>query len=394
VNAPLGTGPLRGLRVIEMAALGPTPFAAMVMADMGAEVVRIDRPDAARSAAPPPNMGRGRRSVALDLKRPEATETLLEMIDEADVLVEGFRPGVMERLGLGPHVCLDRNRELVYGRMTGWGQAGPLAEVAGHDINYISIAGVLGAIGGAAGPVVPLNVVGDFGGGGMLLLVGVLMALFERSRSGRGQVVDAAMVDGASLLATLIHEFISNGSWSTARPGANLLDGGAPHYSVYETADGGHVAVGALEPQFFEELIRTLGIDFDCAAQNDPASWPALRASLEDAFRHKTRDEWTRLFDSADACVTPVLRLDEAPGHPQALSRRSYVRVDGRVEPGPAPLFSRTPGRVRGGSSYPGADTSSVLREWGVASERVRELLQKGAAVERLKPDREPQGAS
>jgi alpha-methylacyl-CoA racemase len=387
VNAPVTTGPLAGLRVIEMAGIGPAPFAAMVMADMGADVLRVERPSAARGGQLAAHMGRGRRSVALDLKHPAAAATLLDMIGAADVLIEGFRPGVMERFGLGPEVCLARNGALVYGRITGWGQDGPLAQTAGHDINYIAIAGVLGSIGTSERPVVPVNLVGDFGGGGMLLLAGVMMALFERSRSGRGQVVDAAMVDGAGLLATLIHELVAEGAWSPARRGGNLLDGGAPFYAVYETSDHRYVAVGALEPQFFAELIRVLGVDFDVAAQHDPASWPELRRLLTETFGSHTRDEWTHLFEGTDACVSPVLDLAEATVHAQAVARRSYVDLDGHLTPGPAPAFSRTPGAVVA-REIPGEDdTAAALRDWGVSTERIAQLLASGAAVQRARAE-------
>jgi alpha-methylacyl-CoA racemase len=379
-----GRGPLAGLKVLEFGAIGPSPFAAMVMADMGADVVRVDRADVARGPkAEAPHMARGRRSIAVDLKCAEGVQVALEAADRADVLIEGFRPGVMERLGLGPDVCIPRNPALVYGRMTGWGQLGPAARDAGHDINYISIAGVLGAMGPAgAPPTVPLNLVGDFGGGGMLLLAGVLMALFERASSGRGQVVDAAMVDGASLLMTLIHEFRAEGRWLAAR-GDNLLDGGAPFYDTYETADGRYMAVGALEPQFFAELVGVLGIEFDLAHQDDPAAWPGLREQLRDAFKRRTRAEWERIFDGTDACVSPVLTLDEASSSRYAAERDAFVDVDGRTEPAPAPRFSRTPAAVERGSSVAGADTEDVLRDWDVDQTAIERLISAGAVVQR-----------
>jgi alpha-methylacyl-CoA racemase len=375
-------GPLRHIRVVEMGAIGPTPFAAMMLADMGAEVIRVDRAAAARSSSERPHMARGRRSIALDLKQEAGVALLLQMVAEADVLIEGFRPGVMERLGVGPEECAERNPTLVYGRMTGWGQRGPHATEAGHDINYISLAGVLGSIGRpGTGPVVPLNLVGDFGGGGMLLLAGVLMALVERSGSGRGQVVDAAMVDGAGILMTLIHEFAAEGNWS-AGLGSNLLDGGAPYYDVYETSDGRHMAVGALEPQFFAKLIEVLGIEFAPEAQEDRSAWPRLRSALAAAFSQRTRDEWTEAFSGVDACVSPVLDLSEAATHPQAVARGSYVEVDGRVMPAPAPLFSRTPGALDGGSRRAGDDTEQILAELGMDQARVADLLRSGVAVQ------------
>ena len=377
-------GPLARLKVLELGAIGPAPFAAMVMADMGADVIRVDRADAARDpAAGPPHMARGRRSIALDLKQREGVDVALEAADRADVLIEGFRPGVMERLGLGPDVCLARNPALVYGRMTGWGQTGPAARAAGHDVNYISTAGVLGALGPAgAPPTVPLNLVGDFGGGGMLLVGGVLMALYERASSGRGQVVDAAMVDGASLLMTLIHEFRAEGAWPAAR-GQNLLDGGAPFYATYETGDGRHVAVGALEPQFFAELVDVLEVDFDPARQNDRAAWPSLRRLLTDAFKRRTRDEWEQLFEGTDACVSPVLGIDEAASSRHALERAAFVEVDDRSEPAPAPRFSRTPGSVERGSSTAGDDSEAVLRALGVHDAAIDRLIDAGAVVQR-----------
>lgn len=369
---------------MEVAGIGPIPFAGMVLADMGADVIRIDRPEAARSEpAELPHMARGRRSIAIDLKREEGRALALAGIDRADILIEGHRPGVMERLGLGPDVCLDRNPRLVYGRMTGWGQIGPLSSVAGHDVNYISVAGVAGAVGPAAGPpVIPLNLVGDFGGGAMLLVTGVLLALFERSISGCGQVVDAAMVDGASLLMTLIHQLAAEGRWSEGR-GRNLLDGGAPFYAIYETADGRHVSVGAIEPQFFAQLMETLGLDFDLGRQNDPVAWPQLRELLAGAFRRRTRDEWVAVFDGSDACVTPVLDLAEATSYPHAVARKSFLDLDGRMEPAPAPRLSRTPGAADGSYSAPGADSTQILRDWLGPDAIVESLLERDVVVQR-----------
>jgi alpha-methylacyl-CoA racemase len=376
-------GPLAGLRVLEMAAIGPAPFAAMVLADMGAEVVRVDRASEVGTATGArPHMGRGRSSIAVDCKQPDGRELVLRMVERADVLIEGLRPGAMERLGLGPEDCERRNRRLVYGRMTGWGQDGPLARAAGHDINYISLSGVLGAIGPARSPVVPLNLVGDFGGGGMLLLVGVLMALYERESSGRGQVVDAAMVDGSSLLATLIHQLVAEGRWLPRRRAASLLDGGAPYYDTYETADGRHVAVGAIEPQFFAALIERLELDFDPAAQDDRESWPRLRALLAAAFRTRTREQWATEFAGTDACVSPVLMLDEASSHEHVAARHGFLEVDGRSEPAPAPRFSRTPGRVEHGTHAAGADTLDILRSWSLELPELERMLQSEALVQ------------
>jgi alpha-methylacyl-CoA racemase len=376
-------GPLAGLRVLEMAAIGPAPFAAMVLADMGAEVVRVDRAsDVGTPAGARPHMGRGRRSIAVDCKQADGRELVLKMAERADVLIEGLRPGAMERLGLGPEDCERRNARLIYGRMTGWGQDGPLAREAGHDINYISLSGVLGAIGRAESPIVPLNVVGDFGGGGMLLLVGVLMALYERETSGRGQVVDAAMVDGSSLLATLIHQLAAEGRWLPQQRAANLLDGGAPYYDTYETADGRHVAVGAIEPHFFAALIERLGLDFDLAAQDDRASWPRLRGLLAAAFATRTREQWTVAFAGTDACVSPVLALDEAGSHEHVAARGGFLEVDGRSEPAPAPRFSRTPGAVEHGTHAAGADTLEIVRSWPLELPQLERMLQSGALVQ------------
>lgn len=318
----------------------------MLLADMGADVVRIDRIDAAQEEQMTPvDLGRGRRSIAVDLKSEAGRELVLGRLKVTDVLIEGFRPGVMERLGLGPDVCRARNPRLIYGRMTGWGQEGPLSNAVGHDINYISIAGVTGAIGPVDGPpVVPLNLVGDFGGGGMLLVYGIVLALLESTRSGEGQVIDAAMVDGASLLMSLIHNFASVGSWSNRR-GSNLLDGGAPFYASCATSDGRYVAVGALEPQFFADLVHRLHLSFDPADQYDQSRWPALRAQLTAAFAERTRDEWVALFDGSDACVSPVLDLSEALDHPHAKARGTFIEVDGRREP--APLLASAARRAR-----------------------------------------------
>jgi alpha-methylacyl-CoA racemase len=379
----LSRGPLAGLRVLEMAAIGPAPFAAMVLADMGAEVIRIDRAsDVGTAAGKRPHMGRGRRSIAVDCKQPDGRELVLSMVERADVLIEGLRPGAMERLGLGPEDCERRNARLIYGRMTGWGQDGPLAREAGHDINYISLSGILGAIGRPDSPIVPLNVVGDFGGGGMLLLVGVLMALYERETSGRGQVVDAAMVDGSSLLATLIHQLAAEGRWLPRQRSANLLDGGAPYYDTYETADRRYMAVGAIEPQFFAALIERLGLDFDPAAQDDRRSWPQLRTLLAAEFRTRTREQWAVVFAGTDACVSPVLTLDEAGSHEHIAARGGFLEVDGRSEPAPAPRFSRTPGRVEHGTHAAGADTLEIVRSWSLQLPRLEQMLQSGALVQ------------
>jgi alpha-methylacyl-CoA racemase len=372
-------GPLSGIRILEIAALGPAPFCAMLLSDLGAEVVRVDRPGPERGGldADPrlDLLRRGRRSVVVDLKHRHGAATILRLVERADALIEGFRPGVAERLGIGPEPCLARNPRLVYGRMTGWGQEGPLAAAAGHDIDYIALSGALHAIGQAGGPPVPpLNLVGDFGGGALYLAVGVLSALMEASRSGQGQVVDAAMVDGAASLLTLFCGLTAAGHWTEAR-GANLLDGGAPFYAVYETADGKHLAVGALEPQFYAELLRRLGLNGEpLPAQHDRARWPELRRRFAEVFRQRTRNEWCEIFEGTDACVAPVLSLSEAAVHPHLAARRTFVEVDGTVQPAPAPRFSRTPGAIQGPPEPPGGSTGQVLEDWGFSPAEIARL--------------------
>jgi alpha-methylacyl-CoA racemase len=364
-------GPLQGLRVIELAGIGPAPHAAMVLADLGADVVRVERPGGTPPLPHRPGAGdadhtrRGRRSIALDLKDPADRDRLLALADRADVLIEGLRPGVTERLGIGPEVCHERNPGLVYARVTGWGQDGPLAQVAGHDINYISLTGVLHAIGRAGErPVPPLNLVGDFGGGSMLLLVGILAALFERGRSGRGQVVDAAMMDGATLLAQMMWALRGIGRWSD-EAGTNALDGGSPFYDTYRCSDGRFVAVGALEPAFWHKLIEGLGVAEDeFPRREDPACWPAMRARFTEIFAGRSRDEWASTFDGTDACVTPVLTWAEASSHPHVAARGTVVSLDGVEQAAPAPRFSRTPAGPPTPPPLPGAHTDEVLREW------------------------------
>lgn len=378
-------GPLQGVRVIELAGIGPGPFCAMLLADLGADVVRIDRPQAAgaaRDAGQVDLLGRGRRSVIVDLKHPQGPGVVLDLVAVAEVLIEGFRPGVAERLGIGPAACLARNPRLVYGRMTGWGQDGPLRHAAGHDIAYIALAGALHPIGPAGGPPVPpLNLVGDFGGGGLLLAFGIACALLEARRSGRGQVIDAAIVDGAALLTTMFHELAAKGLWSGQR-GGNLLDGGAPFYSVYETADGEYVAVGALEPRFYAELLKRLGMDPErdhLPEQMDRARWPELRERLAAAFKTRTRAEWSELLEGSDACAAPVLSLAEAPNHPHHRARRGFIPVGGTVQPAPAPRFSRTQPAPPAPPPAPGQHTDEVLTEWGVAPATVAALRAAGA---------------
>ncbi|MDJ0953349.1 MAG: CaiB/BaiF CoA-transferase family protein [Acidimicrobiia bacterium] len=373
-------GPLTGVRVVELAALGPVPFAAMLLGDLGADVVRIDRPGDHDLFGLGRVTCRNRRSVGLDLKEPAAVAVLLEIVATADVLLEGLRPGVTERLGIGPDVCMERNARLVYGRMTGWGQNGPMRDRAGHDINYIALSGALASIGEAGGrPVPPLNLVGDYGGGALYLVMGVLAALIERQSSGHGQVIDAAMVDGSASLMTMFYEFYASGLWPEPR-GANLLDGGAPFYDTYETSDGGWMAVGALEPRFFAELLTQLDIhDFDPARQYDRDSWPELRDRLTDAFTSRTREEWSDRFVEVDACVAPVLSIAEAPGQRLNAQRGVFIDVAGVTQPAPAPRFSRTKPTAPSPAPMPGADTEAVLAEIGIDTDRVGALRTSGA---------------
>jgi alpha-methylacyl-CoA racemase len=367
------TGPLHGLKVIEVGSIGPGPFAAMMLADMGADVLRLVRPKAGAdsgSIVDAPNIVfRGRASVAVDLKVAEDRDLVLRLAGAADALIEGFRPGVMERLGLGPEVVLARNPRLVYGRVTGYGQDGPLALVPGHDINYISIAGILGAITRhGERPMFPLNLVGDFGGGGMLLAFRILCALHEARSSGHGQVVDAAMVEGAALLATVVHGLRATGHWD-GEPGTNLLDSGAHFYEVYETADGGHIAVGAIEPQFYAELLRVMELDAAEAPQWDHARWPELKERFAEVFLRRTRDDWAKLLETANACATPVLGLDDGPRHPHNVARQTFVEADGVLQPAPAPRFSRTPPAIA--DPRPAAETLSA---WGLADAEIAAL--------------------
>ncbi len=364
-------GPLSGIKVVEFAGIGPGPFCAMVLADMGAEVVRLDRPEGApmdrRDA-----VLRGRRSVTLDLKQPAAVEAALRLLEGADALVEGFRPGVMERLGLGPEVVLGRNPRIAYGRMTGWGQFGPLAQAAGHDMNYIALTGALHAMGRPGErPAPPLNLVGDYGGGGMLLAVGLLAAVLSARSTGRGQVVDAAMTDGAALLMAPIYAMMGRGRWQPER-GVNMLDGAAPWYDTYACADGGFLAVGPIEPQFFELMLGKLGIDpAEHRDRMQPAAWPALKAKLAAVFASQPRDHWAALFDGTDACVAPVLSMAEAPGHPHNVARGTFVERDGVVQSAPAPRFSGTPGEAGLPPPTRGEHTDEVLGALGYGAAEI-----------------------
>jgi len=372
-------GPLHGVKILEVAGIGPGPFCAMMLADMGADVIRIDRAGNVRgdgASAPKWDvLGRGRRSVGLDLKNEKGVEVLLDMVEKADVLLEGFRPGVMERLGLGPDVCLGRNPKLVYGRMTGWGQEGPMAKAAGHDINYIALTGALHAIGRAGqAPVPPLNLVGDFGGGGMLLAFGVVCALVERGTSGRGQVVDAAMVDGASCLMGMMYGMKSMGVWHDER-GANLLDTGSHFYDSFETKDGKHVSIGSIEPQFYALLLEHTGLkDAGLPDQMDRSSWAAAKEKVVEAFKTKTRDEWCEIMEGTDVCFAPVLTMEEAPEHPHMKQRNTFIDIEGVTQPAPCPRFGRSQTETPTVPSYAGQHTDDVMAEFGFSPEQISGL--------------------
>ncbi|MFM7414820.1 MAG: CaiB/BaiF CoA transferase family protein [Alphaproteobacteria bacterium] len=368
-------GALTGITVLELAGIGPGPFCAMLLADMGARVIRIDRPEGPAGTRDDVVL-RGRRSLSLDLKNPSAVEALKRMALQADALIEGFRPGVMERLGLGPEQLLTTHPRLIYGRMTGWGQAGPLAKRAGHDINYISLTGALHAIGDAdRPPPPPLNLVGDYGGGGMLLALGILAAVIERANSGRGQVVDAAMVDGAALLMAPIYGMLARGRWAPER-GTNLLDGTASFYGSYACACGGHVAVGPIEPAFFTEMLALMGLDAaDFDNRMDPATWSTHKARLAAAFLGRTRDAWAEIFADSDGCVTPILSMAEAPSHPHIAARETFVTAHGAVQPAPAPRFSRTPSALGAAPPLRGEHGAEILAEFGFSAAEIASLV-------------------
>jgi alpha-methylacyl-CoA racemase len=377
-------GVLSGYKIIEFAGIGPAPMCAMLLSDMGAEVLRIDRAEDANLGIPTDAkfgvLQRGRRSVALDLKKKEGTEVALKLIAKADALIEGFRPGVMERLGLGPDLCLARNPRLVFGRMTGWGQDGPLAHAAGHDINYIALTGALHSIGrkGEA-PVPPLNLVGDFGGGGVYLALGVVAALLEAQKSGKGQVIDVAMIDGASSLMAAIYGLRAAGRWTDTR-GDNILDTGSHYYDVYETSDGKYVSIGSIEPKFYAELLQLSGLEHEeLPRQNDKNAWPGLKERVAAVFRTKTREEWCRIMEGSDVCFAPVLSMQEAPQHPHNRQRGTFVEVDGVVQPAPAPRFSRTPSAVQSPPAQPGEHTEEALRDWGFSATELEQLRGCGA---------------
>jgi alpha-methylacyl-CoA racemase len=376
------SGPLSGVRIVELAGIGPGPYAGMLLADAGADILQIVRPVGAPARRGPhwDLLNRSRRSVAVDLKSSEGIELVLDLVSSADALIEGFRPGVAERLGLGPDDCMARNERLVYGRMTGWGQEGPLAQSAGHDIDYIAIGGALWPIGrGGEAPVPPLNLVGDFGGGGMMLAFGVAAALVEAGRSGKGQVVDAAMVDGAASLMTMTFAFRRLGLWGEGR-GDNTLDSGAFFYDVYETKDDKWFAIGAIEPQFYETMLSLIGLDASSLPpQQDKSHWPETKVRIAEIFKTRTRDEWTAIFEGTDGCGAPVLSPWEAHEHPHNVARGTFVEVDGVVQPGPAPRFSRTPSAISRPAPVPGTDTDDALSDWGIDDKRLAVLREHGA---------------
>ncbi|HET7399881.1 MAG TPA: CaiB/BaiF CoA-transferase family protein [Intrasporangium sp.] len=382
------TGPLAGLKVVEVGSIGPGPFCAMLLADLGADIIRVDRLSGAALVGPSENfrtelLNRGRRSIAVDLKHPDGAEIVLSLVERADVIMEGFRPGVAERLGIGPDDCAGRNPGIIYGRMTGYGQDGPLAQTVGHDINYVALSGLLSMIGRKGQPPTPpLALAGDFGGGGMILALGILAALLERTRSGQGQVVDAAMVHGAALLGTCFYGYAQTGEWHPER-GTNIVDSGAPFYDAYETADGRWLAVGAMEPHFYADLVELLELPEDLPDQNDQGAWPLLKETFAQAVRRRTLDEWLRRGEGRSPCISPVLDALEAPKHPHHVARGTFIEVDGLVQPAPAPRFSRTPATVDRRPPVPGEHTTQALASWGVDAGLVTRWLEAGAAADR-----------
>jgi alpha-methylacyl-CoA racemase len=378
------SGPLKGIRIVELAGVGPTPFCAMLLADMGAEIITVDR-------TIPSGLGikkdarfnpttRSRRSMAVDLKSASGRAVVLRLLERADALIEGFRPGVMERLGLGPDTCWERNRKLVYGRGTGWGQDGPLAESVGHDLNYLALTGALSMIGSRdRGPAIPLNLLGDYAGGGLYLALGIVSALLETKASGKGQIVDAAMIDGIQSLLTHYFAFIASGRWVFERE-SNFFDGGAPWYNVYETKDGKHVSVAPVERKFYDQLLQAMGLDpATVPDQLDRETWPELRRWFADIFRTKTRDEWCEVMEGREVCFAPVLNIEEAVEHPHMRARRSFLDVDGVLQPAPAPRFSRTPTSVQSGPPIPGSNTKDILSAWGFSDAEIADLRKNGA---------------
>ncbi len=374
-------GPLTGVKIVEVGGIGPGPFCAMMLSDMGAEVIRVERLGHQGLADPIYEvMHRNRRSIIIDLKKPEGVEAILKIVEQVDALQEGFRPGVMERLGLGPDVCLSRNPRLIYGRMTGWGREGPLASASGHDINYISLSGVLGSIGRRGEkPVVPLNLTGDFGGGGMLLAFGMVCALFEAQRSGQGQVVDTAMVDGSATLMAMMYGFRAGGFWTDERE-ANMVDGGAHFYDTYETADGKYVSVGSIEPQFYDLLLQHTGIDDpEFKNQWNQDKWPEFKKKMAAIFKTKTRDQWCEIMEGTDICFAPVLSLEEAPEHPHNKERKTFIEIEGVIQPAPAPRFSRTRPEIQSRPAVPGEHTETVLADFGFDPDEIEGFKKVGA---------------
>jgi alpha-methylacyl-CoA racemase len=378
-----GSGPLRGVRVVELAGLGPTPYAGMLLSDMGADVVRVDRPGPPRPQdGPEYALARGRRSIVVDMKSPDGVEAVLSLIERADALIEGFRPGVTERLGIGPEPCLARNPALVYARMTGWGTDGPLSHTAGHDLNYLSLTGALTLLQRAPGepPATPPGLIADFAGGGLMVAFGIVCAVFEARRSGAGQVIDASMVDGVASLTTLVYAMAAQSRWTMDAPGSNFCDGGSPYYNSYETSDGRFVAVAATEPQFYAILVERLGLAAEeLPDRDDPANWPRLKDLFAEVFGSRSRDEWVAVFDGTDACVTPVLTFGEAREHPHNVGRGTFVEAFGVVQPAPAPRLSRTPASIAGPPPRPGAHSREILAEWGLDASRIQALLDSGA---------------
>jgi alpha-methylacyl-CoA racemase len=377
-------GPLAGVRIIEIAGLGPTPYAGMLLSDMGADVIRVDRPGSRPQDGGAYALSRGRRSIVVDLKRPDGADTVLALAERADALLEGYRPGVAERLGIGPDECLARNPRLVYGRMTGWGNEGPLSQTAGHDLNYLSLTGALTLLqtGPGAQPVTPPGLLADFAGGGLMLAFGVVCAVLEASRSGQGQVIDSAMVDGVASLTTLIYAIAAQGRFTMDAPGSNFCDGGAHYYNSYETADGRFLAVAATEPQFYALLVDKLGLDLAVLPdRDDPANWPELTKVFADVFATRSRDEWQEVFEGTDACVTPVLSFAEAREHPHNVARGTFVEEYGVVQPAPAPRLSRTPAAIAGPPPEGGEHSRQILADWGFASARVEALIGSGTVI-------------
>ena len=374
-------GPLAGIKIIEMKGIGPGPYAGQLMADLGAEVIVVERASRPNSIAPPSALdvnSRGKKSIALDLRKPESLQALLQLVEIADVIFEGNRPGVAERLGFGPDICLQHNPKIIYGRMTGWGQSGPLALSAGHDYNYISLTGAAEAIGTEQQPLPPLNLVGDYAGGSMFLVVGILSALLEVQKSGQGQVIDTAITDGSAHLMSMFYTMSQLGAYSPGRE-ANLLDGGVPYYGAYATADGKHISVGPIEPQFFAQMIRLAGMpEHIIEEQNNPQKWPQIRTVFADTFKSKTRDQWVKIFEGTDACVAGILDIHEAPEHPHNKARQTYIEINGKQQPAPAPRFSRSQCDTPAPPSAEGADTRAVLADWGFDQGAIDALEQQG----------------